>query len=137
MPSRPRRICAEPGCPELVSSGRCPRHTTTRGWGNRPHWRERYGSAWPKTRARILERDGHVCQEEVGQSICGAFGNTVDHITPRFEGGTDDDDNLRTLCGTHQQRKANDEANRARARKRGGGVGRKVHSPTPLRRLFE
>ena len=124
MASRPLRVCTHKACSNLVrGGGQCPAHART-PWANRPHWRERYGNAWPQTRKRILERDGNTCQAKG----CGKFGDTVDHKTPRFEGGTNDDSNLETLCRTCQQRKANEEANRARARKREGGVGSKVHT---------
>jgi 5-methylcytosine-specific restriction endonuclease McrA len=49
-------------------------------------------SQWRKIRQRILNRDGHTCQ------ACGMDGNSVDHITPRSLGGSDEDWNLQTLC---------------------------------------
>lgn len=51
-------------------------------------------SQWRKIRQRILQRDGYTCQ------ACGGEGNSVDHILPRLAGGTDDDWNLQTLCGS-------------------------------------
>ena len=47
---------------------------------------------WRKIRQRILQRDGHTCQQ------CGMDGNSVDHIVPRQAGGGDEDWNLQTLC---------------------------------------
>lgn len=48
----------------------------------------------PKTiRTTIIERDGKVCR------LCGSDRNlTVDHIVAVSKGGTDDFNNLRTLC---------------------------------------
>lgn len=47
----------------------------------------------PKQRARIYERDGHKC------STCESVENLqIDHIRLVSDGGTSDDDNLRTLC---------------------------------------
>jgi 5-methylcytosine-specific restriction enzyme A len=54
---------------------------------------------WPATRLRILRRDQWLCR------LCGSWANTVDHITPRSAGGTDDDWNLRTLCGACHRRR--------------------------------
>jgi 5-methylcytosine-specific restriction enzyme A len=50
----------------------------------------------PQTRLRIMKRDKFLC------IACGATqGETeleVDHVVPRAKGGSDDDDNLQTLC---------------------------------------
>ncbi len=48
-------------------------------------------------RQRIFRRDGHLCLK------CWTGGSkdnplTIDHIIPRVKGGTNDDDNLQTLC---------------------------------------
>ena len=56
-----------------------------------------YGYQWTKTRARILRRDGHLCQP------CYRKGRAtpatqVDHITPKSQDGTDDSDNLQGIC---------------------------------------
>jgi 5-methylcytosine-specific restriction endonuclease McrA len=51
-------------------------------------------SKWRKIRQRILQRDGYTCQ------ACGGEGNSVDHILPRLAGGSDEDWNLQTLCGS-------------------------------------
>jgi len=48
--------------------------------------------AWRSTRARILARDGHRCQQ------CGEPAEHVDHITPVASGGTDHPGNLRATC---------------------------------------
>lgn len=56
-----------------------------------------YGSRWVRLRARILSRDGHLCQP------CLIAGRTtpatqVDHITPKAKGGTDEAGNLQGIC---------------------------------------
>lgn len=55
-----------------------------------------YGWAWEQLRARILQREP-ICR------VCRAAGRaavatTVDHITPKHQGGTDDEGNLQPLC---------------------------------------
>jgi 5-methylcytosine-specific restriction endonuclease McrA len=52
-----------------------------------------YDATWYRLRQRIFKRDGYKCR------VCGdGEGLTVHHITPRSEGGTDDPENLITLC---------------------------------------
>ena len=51
------------------------------------------GRRWRRRRAEVLDRDGWRCVK------CGRPGRLeVDHIRPLRAGGTDDVDNLRTLC---------------------------------------
>jgi len=67
----------------------------------REYWRHQkpvsYGKSWPRVRVRVLERDGHQCQE------CGAFEPLVVHHIVEyrtFENAQDahELDNLVTLC---------------------------------------
>jgi 5-methylcytosine-specific restriction endonuclease McrA len=54
------------------------------------HIRKPMPRGWAKIRLQILERDCYLC------GICGLPGaNSVDHIVPRFKGGTEDAWNLR------------------------------------------
>ena len=48
----------------------------------------------------VYERDGHMCKR------CGSSDDlSVDHIVPQRHGGTDDYDNLQTLCRSCNSRK--------------------------------
>lgn len=48
---------------------------------------------WGQLRQKVMKRDGYRCRE------CGFVGRfEVDHIIPTFDGGTNDLDNLQTLC---------------------------------------
>lgn len=56
-----------------------------------------YGYRWGKLRAQVLRRDDHLCQP------CLIRGNVttateVDHIIPKAQDGTDDFDNLQSIC---------------------------------------
>jgi hypothetical protein len=68
----------------------------------------------PQLRSEILERNGYTCQ------LCGAGPGDpdpynpsrkvrlhIDHIIPISQGGTDDKNNLRVLCSTCNQGRAN------------------------------
>ena len=84
------------------------------GWNKTSRHERGYGSAWIKTRARILQRDGYLCQP------CLTAGRPtpateVDHITPKAKGGTDEDSNLQSICDDcHKAKTAADEGRTAR-----------------------
>jgi len=50
-------------------------------------------SEWLKLRRLVLARDGHRCWR------CGKHAETVDHILPRYHGGSEDMSNLAACCG--------------------------------------
>lgn len=115
MPSRPLRPCKHRGCSALVAGGKtyCPAHASEEiKWksdavrGNR-HERG-YGNAWTKRRDHILRRDCGLCQ------VCKRAGRVtiateVDHILPKAQGGTDDDENLQAICRACHQTKTGNE----------------------------
>jgi 5-methylcytosine-specific restriction enzyme A len=65
---------------------------------------------WKAIRARILARDGGICQWSMpGGAICGAPATDVDH----WSGPEDDSDaNLVSLCHPHHAAKTNKAAGR-------------------------
>ncbi|MEW8230368.1 MAG: HNH endonuclease signature motif containing protein [Candidatus Thiodiazotropha endolucinida] len=103
MPRRPPVICSAAGCTRTTTdpSRRCENHPREHNWesdrtrGNR-HERG-YGNAWEKLRQEILERDHFLCQPclRKGQTTVA---RQVDHIRPKADGGTDDTDNLQSIC---------------------------------------
>lgn len=66
-----------------------------------------------------FQRDNYTCQR------CGFVGRpnaaelNADHVIPRAEGGTDDLDNLETLCVPCHKHKTAEEARRGRHRRSG------------------
>ena len=122
MATKALKPCSHPGCGVLVAEGsRCPSHVIVRPGsfadskrGNR-HERG-YGNDWSKARVRILQRDAGLCQICLSKGIvnyCAGkkYGAHVDHIIPKFEGGTDSDENLQTLCvPCHKQKTAAESA---------------------------
>ena len=69
----------------------------TRKWHDQSASARGYGHAWRKLRKEILLRDKGLCQEclRLGRLSKATI---VDHITPKAKGGTDDPDNLQSLC---------------------------------------
>lgn len=70
-------------------------------WGS-----NRGGRPWRRIRERILVRDNYTCQ------YCGYIGSEleVDHILNIAQGGSDNDENLQSLCVPCHQKKSNDES---------------------------
>lgn len=116
MPWAPRRPCLHPGCRELIPAGtsRCPEHERQerrmRETGRPSAAARGYGTAWRKLRAAILERDDYACTTPG----CGAPATEVDHIIPRHQGGSDEHENLRSLCAAHHGTKTGLERHRLR-----------------------
>ena len=57
-----------------------------------------YGTDWEQIRETVLSRDNHECQESDGYCK-GPL--QIHHIVPLSKGGTNDVDNLLTLCFYH------------------------------------
>lgn len=113
MPYAPKRHCLEPGCPALVTSGRCPAHQTQE-YRRIERYRgsstaRGYDVRWRRVRARVLA-DEPMCRH------CQAQGYTtpateVDHIVPLARGGARlDRNNLQSLCHDHHAEKTAKEA---------------------------
>lgn len=110
------RPCREWGCPNLVKSrsqkGYCDNHADKRsGWSRREDrtgsTTERgYGHTWRKLRIQVLKRDNYLCVAHMakGQLV---EATDVDHIVNKANGGTDDMDNLQSLCSPcHKEKTA-------------------------------
>jgi 5-methylcytosine-specific restriction protein A len=83
-------------------------------WSHTSRHERGYGAAWDKLRARILTRDKHLCQACKRKGRLTAA-NQVDHIKPKAKGGTDDEQNLQSLCKPcHDAKSVVDAGGRAR-----------------------
>lgn len=113
------RPCRHYGCPKVVKSrnqqGYCDDHASQRtGWAKtqsrKGNTTQRgYGHTWRKLRIQVLERDDYLCVQ------CKANGRLtpatdVDHIVNKASGGTDDIDNLQSLCKSCHQTKTLSES---------------------------
>lgn len=102
MPKLPPRPCTAPRCKAMSDkAGKCAQHyVKPKAWvsseGKSPAERG-YGPAWRKQRKRILLRDTHLCQPCLKNGIM-TQAREVDHILKKASGGTDDDDNLQSIC---------------------------------------
>lgn len=80
---------------------------------NRSRHERGYGAAWVKLRKAVLNRDKRLC---VPCSDRGVYtvATAVDHIIPKSEGGTDDMNNLQSICKDCHSEKTAQEARRGR-----------------------
>lgn len=104
MPAPFHTICRQPGCATtVVKSGYCAAHVRPAGgWrsdAERGTRQERgYGAEWERTRKRILSRACGLCEcEECRRLGRVRVAREVDHIVPKAQGGTDEDNNLQAI----------------------------------------
>jgi 5-methylcytosine-specific restriction protein A len=100
---RAARICSQPGCPQIAGDeGRCAEHRAQRERADRAQRptpaQQGYDWAWRKRRAAYLKRYPYC-------AACGTWATDVDHVIAKRNGGTDDDDNLESLCHACHSRK--------------------------------
>lgn len=74
-----------------------------------------YGREWDKLRAQALGRDKYLCQPCL-QTNRVTPATQVDHKQARAAGGTDDLDNLQSICGPCHDAKTAKEAAQAQGR---------------------
>ena len=101
MPTKPKRPCNYPGCARLTDGRYCEEHARTarkfyeryaRGYDTH----ERYGRAWQRIRTRYIAAHP-LCEKcaETGRYVKAAL---VHHVKPIADGGTNDEENLMSLC---------------------------------------
>lgn len=119
MPLAAPKPCCASGCNVLVYDGssRCMSHkrreaTFSDAKRGTRHQRG-YGSAWDVQRKQVMQRDYGICQPCKADGLLHP-GIEVDHVVPKFEGGTDDESNLQTICRARHRLKTQQEAARAR-----------------------
>ena len=101
------RPCREYGCPNTVKSrhdqGYCDKHADKRSNWNKREQRSGsttdrgYGHAWRVLRKSILERDNYLCLHCQAKGVV-SVATEVDHIKAKAHGGTDQPNNLQSLC---------------------------------------
>lgn len=81
----------------------------------------RGGRTWSNLRKRIFERDKYLCQMHLAEgkiqpvSLHGENAGICDHIKPISQGGTDEQNNLQTLCKRCDTIKSSKESNQQAA----------------------
>lgn len=101
MPRKPKRPCSYPGCPELTNGRFCPAHEKQEAqryekYQRDPVTRKRYGRTWKRIRDRYIA--AHPLCEECRKTGKLIPAEEVHHIVPLSAGGTNDENNLMSLC---------------------------------------
>ena len=101
MPTKPKRPCSYPGCPELVADRYCEAHQKLIDTRYNKYQRDsstgkRYGSAWRKLRSRYIK--AHPLCEMCKKTGKLTPAEEVHHIIPLSKGGTHAESNLMSLC---------------------------------------
>lgn len=75
-----------------------------------------YGTHWDKMRVYVLRRDKGLCQPCLRNNRT-SLANAVDHIVPKAKGGTDDMENLESICAPcHKDKTTKDAGGRVKPR---------------------
>jgi len=113
MPMRPPKICRIGGCNELSPTGFCEKHKAGRepwrGHGGKSSTERGYGAAWRKLRDIVLRRDLFKCVPCKKKGFV-TIATEVDHIINKSKGGTDDLENLQSICNPCHIEKTNSES---------------------------
>ena len=100
VPTRPKRPCSYPCCPELVDGRYCDAHQKVidRGYNKErsPEIKKRYGNAWRKIRSRYIK--AHPLCVECKRAGKLTPAEEIHHIVPLSKGGTHEESNLMSLC---------------------------------------
>ena len=101
MPSKPKRPCSYPNCPNLTDGRFCDEHQRVvnkhyEKYQRDPATHKRYGATWRKIRARYVK--AHPYCEICYQNGLMKEVEEVHHKIPLSQGGTHDFENLISLC---------------------------------------
>jgi len=117
MPLKSQKPCAHHGCPNLVNTRYCPEHAKAEATRYNRFSRDRqrdkyYGGTWRRVRAAFLAAHPlcEVCRDE-GRLTSATL---VHHKVKLTDGGTNDWDNLQSLCHSHHASLHLQERNKCR-----------------------
>ena len=101
MPRSPKKPCRYPGCPKLTDGSYCSEHQKAvdrhyNRYERDPECNKRYGAEWRKIRAAYI-RQHPLCEECLKHGRLTPV-QEVHHVVPLADGGTNDFDNLMSLC---------------------------------------
>lgn len=101
MPSKPKKPCAYPGCPALVTGRYCEEHAKKANsdyekFSRDKNTKHRYGRAWKRIRDKYVS-EHPFCEKCYERGVLVPV-EEIHHKRPLSEGGTHDRSNLIALC---------------------------------------
>ena len=101
MPTRPKKPCAFPGCPNLTDGRFCSEHqaqmdSNYEKYGRDKETKQRYGRAWKRIRDKYAS-EHPFCELCYKRGIIVPT-EQIHHKQPLAEGGTHERSNLIALC---------------------------------------
>ena len=107
MPSKPKRPCSYPGCPNLSNGQYCEEHRKMERkrydkYERDPNINKTYGRAWKRIRDRYAA-EHPLCELCLKDSRLTPV-EEVHHILPISHGGPHDRSNLMSLCRSCHQK---------------------------------
>ena len=98
------RVCSEPGCSTLVTTGYCTDHERKPWAGSNRSGKRIMGRRGQRIRQKVLRRDPWCAWPE-----CTELATEADHIVPLEEGGDPGPENMQGLCHFHHAKKTREE----------------------------
>lgn len=101
VPRKPKQPCAYPGCPRLTDGRYCEEHRKMvernyERYSRDPDVHKKYGRAWRRIRDQYVKTHP-FCEECFKRGILVPV-DEVHHIVPVSRGGTNNPNNLMSLC---------------------------------------
>lgn len=101
MPYKPKKPCSHPGCPNLTGKQYCQLHASQANreydqYRRRPDHNKLYGRRWKTIRDLYISK--HPLCENCLKAGRYVPAEEVHHIQPLDSGGSNDDENLMSLC---------------------------------------
>lgn len=101
MPYKPKKPCSHPSCPKLTTGTYCEEHKKLvnknyNKYKRSPDHSRKYGRSWQRIRDRYVKMNP-LCERCLLEGRYTPV-EEVHHIVPVNRGGTNDEDNLMSVC---------------------------------------
>lgn len=106
MPLKALHQCSYPGCHSLIRNGsRCALHATAYDKQRPSSTKRGYDRKWREKRDAFLQKHPWCCDPYGVHWHGNVQATQVDHVVPKKDGGSDDEENLQGFCDSCYSRK--------------------------------